>query len=59
MRLDVEKVDHEKNRSQSHTTKRTKKGKYKETFHANKKTGKENKKAQNPKLIVVSYYDKL
>jgi len=30
-----------------------KKSKYKETFHANKKIGKENKKAQNPKLIVV------
>ena len=53
MRSDVEKVDHEKNGSQSHTTKRTKKGKYKETFHANKKTGKENKKAQNPKLVVL------
>jgi hypothetical protein len=35
-----------------HLKNNNKKGKYKETFHANKKTGK-NKKTQSPKLIVA------
>ena len=36
----MEKEDREKSGSQSDKVKRTKKDKYKESFHANKKTGK-------------------